>query len=30
MSANLRHAPVDVATLGPTVGLYYNFIVIII
>ena len=29
MSADLRHAPVDVATLGSTVGLYYNFIIII-
>ena len=29
MSVDLRHAPVDVATLGPTVGLYYNFNIVL-
>ena len=30
MSADLRHAPLDVATLGPTFGLYYNFMINIV
>ena len=27
MSVDSRYASVDIATFGPTVGLYYNFVI---